>query len=57
MCGKLLERPCGIVTPGWPLPMLAIGRVLAALAIQYLPGRGGLSPADGFKLHGSPAAI
>jgi len=24
----------------WPLPMLAIGGVLAALAIRYLPGRG-----------------
>lgn len=38
----------------WPLPMLAIGGVLAALAIRYLPGRGGPSPAGGFKLHGPP---
>ena len=38
----------------WPLPMLGIGGVLAALAIGYLPGRGGPSPADGFKLHGPP---
>lgn len=35
-----------------PLPMLAIGGVLAALAIRYLPGRGGPPPAGGFKLHG-----
>ena len=39
----------------WPLPMLLAGGVIAALAIQYLPGRGGPSPADGFKLHGPPA--
>ena len=32
----------------WPLPVLAVGGVLAALAIRYLPGRGGPSPADGF---------
>src|SRR5262249_56497324 len=25
----------------WPLPMLVIGGVLAALAIRYLPGNGG----------------
>jgi len=29
--------------------------VLAALAIRYLPGRGGPSPAGGFKMHGPPA--
>jgi len=39
----------------WPLPVLAVGGVLAALAISYLPGRGGPSPAGGFKLHGPPA--
>jgi H+/Cl- antiporter ClcA len=39
----------------WPLPVLAVGGVLAALAIRYLPGRGGPSPANGFKLHGPPA--
>jgi H+/Cl- antiporter ClcA len=39
----------------WPLPVLGVGGVLAALAIQYLPGRGGPSPAGGFKLHGPPA--
>jgi chloride channel protein, CIC family len=40
----------------WPLPVLAVGGVLAALAIRYLPGDGGPSPAGGFKLHGAPAA-
>jgi H+/Cl- antiporter ClcA len=38
----------------WPLPVLAAGGVLAALAIRYLPGEGGPSPAGGFKLHGAP---
>jgi chloride channel protein, CIC family len=38
----------------WPLPVLAVAGVLAALTIQYLPGRGGPSPADGFKMHGPP---
>jgi H+/Cl- antiporter ClcA len=41
----------------WPLPMLLVGGVIAALAIQYLPGRGGPSPADGFKLHGPPTPV
>ena len=41
----------------WPLPVLVLGGVLAALAIVYLPGRGGHSPADGFKLHGPPTAV
>jgi H+/Cl- antiporter ClcA len=39
----------------WPLPILLVGAMLAALAIQYLPGRGGPSPAGGFKMHGPPA--
>jgi H+/Cl- antiporter ClcA len=33
----------------WPLPLLLVGGVLVALAITYLPGTGGHSPADGFK--------
>ena len=40
----------------WPLPVLAIGGVLAALAIVRLPGRGGPSPADGFHMHSPPTA-
>jgi H+/Cl- antiporter ClcA len=39
----------------WPLPVLALGGLLTALAIRYLPGRGGPSPAGGFKMHGAPA--
>ena len=38
----------------WPLPMLVIGAVLAALAIRYLPGNGGASPARRFR-RASPA--
>jgi H+/Cl- antiporter ClcA len=40
----------------WPLPVLAVGGVLAGLGIRYLPGRGGPSPAGGFRLHGPPGA-
>jgi H+/Cl- antiporter ClcA len=38
----------------WPLPVLAAGGVLAGLAIRYLPGTGGASPAGGFGLHPAP---
>jgi H+/Cl- antiporter ClcA len=40
----------------WPLPVLFVGAVLVALAITYLPGRGGPSPAGGFAMHGPPTA-
>jgi chloride channel protein, CIC family len=40
----------------WPLLPLAVAGVLVALTIQYLPGRGGHSPADGLKVGGGPAA-
>ena len=36
----------------WPLPLLALSGLLVALAIRYLPGTGGHSPADGFKPSG-----
>jgi H+/Cl- antiporter ClcA len=39
----------------WPLPVLAVGGIITALAIVYLPGTGGASPADGFKMHKAPA--
>jgi H+/Cl- antiporter ClcA len=42
--------------PWWPVPMLVIAGLLVASAIRYLPGRGGHSPADGFKPHGAPTA-
>jgi H+/Cl- antiporter ClcA len=38
----------------WPLPMLALSGLLAALAITCLPGGGGHSPVDGFKAGGGP---
>jgi H+/Cl- antiporter ClcA len=38
----------------WPLPVLAVGGLIAAAAIKYLPGDGGPSPAGGFKMHGAP---
>jgi len=38
----------------WPLPVLAVGSLIAAAAIKYLPGGGGPSPAGGFKMHGPP---
>src|SRR5215472_11005365 len=41
----------------WPLPMLVIGGVLTALAIRYLPGNGGASPAAGFAVHPPPAPV
>jgi H+/Cl- antiporter ClcA len=41
----------------WPLPVLAVGGVLTGLAIKYLPGNGGASPADGFKVHGPPTPV
>jgi len=44
-------------TPAWwPLPMLLIGGGLTGLAIRYLPGGGGVSPAGGFAMHAPPGA-
>jgi H+/Cl- antiporter ClcA len=39
----------------WPLPVLAVGGLLVACTIRYLPGGGGHSPADGFANHPPPA--
>jgi H+/Cl- antiporter ClcA len=39
----------------WPVPWLVLAGVLVALAIRYLPGTGGHSPADGFKAGGAPS--
>jgi H+/Cl- antiporter ClcA len=42
-------------TPAWwPVPMVAVAGLLTALAIRYLPGTGGHSPADGFHAGGGP---
>jgi H+/Cl- antiporter ClcA len=38
----------------WPLPTVCLAGILVGLTIQYLPGRGGHSPADGFAMHGPP---
>ena len=32
----------------WPLPVLALARVLVGLTLRYLPGNGGHWPVDGF---------
>ena len=36
----------------WPLLPLAVAGILVALTLKYLPGTGGHSPADGFKMGG-----
>jgi H+/Cl- antiporter ClcA len=41
----------------WPLPLLAVAGVLVGLTIRYLPGRGGESPAEGFKPRGAPSPV
>jgi H+/Cl- antiporter ClcA len=38
----------------WPIPPLLLAGVLVALTIRYLPGKGGNSPADGFKAGEGP---
>src|SRR6202034_40831 len=38
----------------WPIPPLVLSGVLVALTIRYLPGNGGHSPADGFKMGAGP---
>src|ERR1700733_999000 len=38
----------------WPLPVLAIGGLITALAIQRLPGNGGDPPPGGFGHRGPP---
>ena len=38
--------------PWWALLPLAVAGVIVGLTIRYLPGRGGHSPADGFKASG-----
>jgi H+/Cl- antiporter ClcA len=40
----------------WPIPPLALAGLLVALTIRYLPGNGGHSPADGFKVGAGPPA-
>jgi H+/Cl- antiporter ClcA len=42
--------------PWWPLLPLAAAGVVVGAVIRYLPGRGGHSPADGFKAGGVAGA-
>lgn len=45
-----LPEALGLGTPAWwPVPVLVVGGLLVALTIRYLPGRGGESPAEGFR--------
>ncbi|MEU2900575.1 chloride channel protein [Streptomyces sp. NPDC001273] len=41
----------------WPLPLLAVGGLLAGLSIQYLPGHGGHEPTGGLSVGGPPTLI
>jgi H+/Cl- antiporter ClcA len=54
------ELPSGLGFHGeplwWPVPPLLLAGVLVALTIRYLPGKGGHSPADGFKVGAGPPA-
>jgi H+/Cl- antiporter ClcA len=38
----------------WPIPPLLLAGILVGLTIRYLPGNGGHSPADGFKVGAGP---
>ena len=43
--------------PWWPIPVVAVAGLLVAPVIAFLPGKGGHSPADGFKAgEGAPTA-
>jgi H+/Cl- antiporter ClcA len=42
--------------PWWPVPLVAVGGLLVALTLHYLPGTGGHNPAEGFKPGGTVAA-
>ena len=39
----------------WPVPAVAVGGVLVALTLRYLPGTAGHHPAEGFKAGGKVA--
>lgn len=41
----------------WPVPPLMLAGLLTALAIKYLPGTGGHSPADPFKASAGPPGL
>jgi H+/Cl- antiporter ClcA len=56
-----VPRTLGFTSPPlwWPLPLLILASPLVGAAIRWLPGTGGHSPVDGFKLSGvlPPAQI
>ena len=37
----------------WPVPVLAVGGLVVALTLSFLPGPGGHNPAEGFRTGGS----
>ncbi|MFD7923643.1 chloride channel protein [Streptomyces sp. NPDC059740] len=39
----------------WPVPLLAVGGLLTALAVRYLPGTGGHEPTAGFTAGTAPS--
>jgi len=39
----------------WPLPVLAVGALICAVAILRLPGKGGHIPAEGLAMGGGPS--
>jgi H+/Cl- antiporter ClcA len=43
--------------PWWPILPLVLAGVLVALTIRYLPGKGGRSPAEGFKAGEGPPPV
>lgn len=43
--------------PWWPILPLVLAGVLVSLTIRYLPGKGGRSPADGFKAGEGPPPL
>ena len=43
--------------PWWPILPLVLAGVLVGLTIRYLPGKGGRSPADGFKAGEGPPPV
>src|SRR5689334_4204615 len=53
-----LPAALGYTTPPawWPFPWLVLAGALVGAAIDWLPGRGGHSPADGFHTGGGPPA-
>jgi H+/Cl- antiporter ClcA len=56
---ETLPTACGFATAPvwWPVPVLAVGGLLAGAATGYLPGRGGHSPADGFQTGAPPKPV